>query len=296
MEKYYVSIISVLLMVLLTGCGSSVEHATQTVVDEIVDQTANVVQSVDENVLAVKTGHPNSYPDISYEDAFENYFGDPTWKSFKGTQEGPDEDGDGKPDYTKNDVDVVEFTGYCMYQDVRVKALIQFVLNKEEGTFTSEYLSFNDVPQNKLMLLSLIDSAFTDYQEDHITSNSSNDEMEKENTQEKSEQEGTADYLKYTGAYFDGAEIMIELQLAPEMSDGSVGTATITFYDGEENKYTLYHGDGNTGWNSYDCEYVFWYTDQYGDIRCILAKDVNGDLIIEDASEDRITYLLERME
>ena len=167
MRRIYYLIIMVICGLMCCACGSSAEHTVDVLTDEIIDQTSNIVQMTDENVLAVKKGHPNSYPDITYEDAFEAYFGDPTWKSFVGTQEGPDENGDGEPDYTVDNVDVVEFTGYCMYQNVKVKALIQFALDNEEGTFTSEYLSFNDVPQNMFMLYGLIEDVFDDYKENH---------------------------------------------------------------------------------------------------------------------------------
>lgn len=151
-----VGIATALLCILQTGCSGDA------VVKEVADQVANAVQAEDENVLGVKGGEPFDYPGKTYGEAFENFFASPTWKYFKGTQEGPDEDGDGKPDYTKEDVDVVEFTGYCTYMDTTVKARIQFVLDKENDTFEATYLSFNDVPQNNLTLWALIDKAFTD--------------------------------------------------------------------------------------------------------------------------------------
>lgn len=137
----------------LLGCG---------VTDDVKDQVENVVDSLDEHVLGVKNGHPSSYPDKTYGEAFEAFFALPTWKYFVGTQEGLDDDGDGEPDYTNDNVDVVEFTGYCTYQDVEVKALLQFVLSKEDDTFEATYLSFNDVPQSSLIMYALLDKVFTD--------------------------------------------------------------------------------------------------------------------------------------
>lgn len=151
----------------LTGCGNISENDTKEmsetakdVVQEVADQTANIVDSEDEHVLMVKKGHPESYPDTTYQQAFESFFSYPTWKYFTGTRNSSDEDGDGKPDSVEEDVDIVEFTGYCMYQNVEVKALIQFTLNKEAGTFTATYLSFNDVPQNNLTLWAVVEAAF----------------------------------------------------------------------------------------------------------------------------------------
>lgn len=151
MKKVIGMALVIILCMSLFGCG----------VSDITDQMANVVQADDKNVLAVKGGTPNAYPEKTYGEAFEKFFGMPTWKYFVGTKEGSDEDGDGKPDYTEENVDIVEFTGYCTYRDVEVKALIQFTLDKEGGTFEATYLSFNDVPQTYFMLAQLIDTVFT---------------------------------------------------------------------------------------------------------------------------------------
>ena len=70
---------------------------TKNVVEEVADQTANIRDSEEEHVLSVKGGHPESYPNATYGKAFEDFFAYPTWKYFKGTKEGSDEDGDGKP-------------------------------------------------------------------------------------------------------------------------------------------------------------------------------------------------------
>lgn len=150
-------IIIALLMVALvfTGCD----------VSDVEDQVANVTQAEDEHILSVKKAHSSEYPNITYEQAFEYFFSSPTWKYFVGTSEGPDDDGDGEPDYTKEDVDVVEFTGYCTYDEKKVKALIQFEL--EEKTFSATYLSFNDVSQSALILGLLIGKAFEEYEANH---------------------------------------------------------------------------------------------------------------------------------
>ena len=129
---------------------------------DVIDQVVNVAQATDEHVLRVKQGHPRSNPTITYGDSFEAFFGAPTWKYFVGTKEGPDEDGDGKPDYVYENQEIVEFTGYCTYQDVKVKALIQFTLTDDE-TFSATYLSFNEVPQNNLVLIALLQKVFESY-------------------------------------------------------------------------------------------------------------------------------------
>lgn len=158
---------------LLAGCTDSEMKETsdmaENITEETKDQVQNIMDSQDKHVLGVKNGHPFDYPDQTYGDAFDNFFSYPTWKYFVGTKEGPDEDGDGKPDYEENDVDIVEFTGYCTYLDTEVKALLQFTLDKDTTTFEATYLSFNDVPQNMLMLYNLLDTVFTEDGTDEIT-------------------------------------------------------------------------------------------------------------------------------
>ena len=152
MKKRISVLLIVTLMFSFCACGT----------DDITDQVANVVQAEDEHILAVKGGSPSAYPSKKFGEAFDDFFGSPTWKYFEGTKEGTDEDGDGEPDTVEENVDVVEFTGYCTYQDVRVKALIQFTLSKDDDTFEATYLSFNDVPQNMLMLAGLLEAVFSD--------------------------------------------------------------------------------------------------------------------------------------
>ena len=104
----------------------------------------------DRHITFVKEGSPLAYPDQTYGEAFETFFVGPTWEYFEGSTEDSDEVSD-----------VVEFTGYCTYEGVKVLALVQFTLDMDDRTFEATYLSFNDVPQTELMLLALIDAAFT---------------------------------------------------------------------------------------------------------------------------------------
>lgn len=152
-KKTAICIVLVMVIVFASGCQLS----------DLADQAADLIYKEDENVLMVKNGYPSKYPDITFNQAFSSFFGSPTWKYFVGTQQGPDDDGDGNPDYTKDNLDVVEFSGYCMYMNTEVKAKIQFVLDKTQGTFETSYLSFNDVPQSKLILVSLVQKAFESY-------------------------------------------------------------------------------------------------------------------------------------
>lgn len=159
--KKKIIIVSLLVICIFSLCACSED------IDDVKDQVQNVAQAADPHVLGVKGGTNSLYPNVTYGEAFEAFFSSPTWKYFKGTQNGPDEDEDGEPDYTKEDIDVVEFTGYCTYSDTKVKALIQFIISEDGETFTPEFLSFNDVPQNLLMMNGLIEKVFTSFMEQH---------------------------------------------------------------------------------------------------------------------------------
>lgn len=140
--------------------------------NDFVDQSLNVIATVDPRVQSVKNAVKSDYG-ITYEEAFSAYFGDPAWKVFVSD--------DGK--------EVVEFTGKCYFQDARVKALIQFVINNDEGTFEAAYLSFNDVPQNKLILAALI----TDVFDEAVAEKNQNDAYREESSYNTYEHSSTSE-------------------------------------------------------------------------------------------------------
>ena len=127
-------------LVLLTGCSSS---ALNDAGDEVKGAVNNFVNSENKYVKMVK-GAVRDGTNKTYEQAFSAFFGTPRWNYFLSTE----------------NQNVVEFTGDCLYQDVEVRALIQFIVDEDEGIFTASYLSFNDVPQNLFILAALIDKAF----------------------------------------------------------------------------------------------------------------------------------------
>ncbi len=127
----------------------------------------------DETIRSVKNGHPTAYPDISYDQAFGEFYSTPQWTHFKGTRNGPDDDNDGKPDYVEENIEIVEFTGKCTYMDKEVTALIQFQIN-DDDTFSAEFCSLNDIPQSTLVLYALISNPFEEYQEKHFGKKSQN--------------------------------------------------------------------------------------------------------------------------
>ena len=105
----------------------------------------------DEHVIGVKNGYPNAIPDITYGKAFESFFGNPTWKYFE----------------ADTGEQVVEFTGYCTYQDAKVKARLQFILSEDGESFETGALSFNDVPQSTMIANAMVYKAFEEYASKH---------------------------------------------------------------------------------------------------------------------------------
>ena len=140
----------------LCACGVAVEQtgSTEESTSDEQNEIKEYTQDENEFVLGVKGGSPNSYPDISYEEAFGFFFSNPTWRYFEGTREDDD-----------NTYNVVEFTGGCLYEDVEVTVLIQFTISEDFKTFDGTYFSMNDVPQPLTELDALIESAFSKYQE-----------------------------------------------------------------------------------------------------------------------------------
>lgn len=240
--KKIVSIALIVGMILVSGCSFS----------DITDQIANLLQSNDEHVLNVKKGHPFSEPDITYGQAFDEFFKSPTWKYFVGTKDGPDDDEDGKPDYVEDNVDIVEFTGYCMYSDVEVKALLQFTLIKEYDAFEATFLSFNNVPQTTFVMGVLIDKVFEEYRSKHSTKSdnflSSQKESEEKSPKENIEENDTetskevlANTSSNVGAIdYDGLMFTIVMyyknyygtnSVAAEIDHEDQDTVTIRLYD-----------------------------------------------------------------
>lgn len=98
-------------------------------------------------ISLVKDGYPVSGDyNVSYGEAFDYFFSDPTWEYFLST----------------DDEDVVEFTGDCTYLDTPVTACIQFTLDTEASTFEITYVDFNGVPQTTAMWSALVNKAFSE--------------------------------------------------------------------------------------------------------------------------------------
>lgn len=117
--------------------------------NNLLDDIADMFDPNSDYVKFVKKGTNSEYPGVTYGDAFDYYFANPKWKYFE----------------SDTGVDVVEFTGKCLYRDVEVDATIQWQLDVENGTFELGYVAFNDVPQDMLTSLVLVANVFDSYYE-----------------------------------------------------------------------------------------------------------------------------------
>ena len=122
------------------------DKGSNNLLENVKDQLKNIADKDNKYVQGVKNASPEQFPNKTYGDAFAGFFGTPAWKYF-------DADSGEK---------VVEFTGFCTYQNVEVKAKLQFIISEDGKTFEIGALSFNDVPQNQLIKTSLLEKAFSE--------------------------------------------------------------------------------------------------------------------------------------
>ena len=101
-----------------------------------------------EEISIVKNGHFNGHPQKTVGEAVDNFFANPKWESGVGS--------DGE---TKGKT-LVNATGKITYMDKEVKAEIQFIVNKDNGTFNMNAFEMNGIPQNVFMVAGLINKMF----------------------------------------------------------------------------------------------------------------------------------------
>lgn len=107
-------------------------------------------ESSEKYINFVKEGTSDTYPDITYEDAFEAYFSHPKWNYFNSDE----------------DEDVVEFTGKCKYEEKTVTASVQFTLDYEEGTFEITYWAIDDAALSISEINDFVTVVFDSYESD----------------------------------------------------------------------------------------------------------------------------------
>ncbi|MBQ3055388.1 MAG: hypothetical protein IJC88_04715 [Oscillospiraceae bacterium] len=106
------------LLITLVGCT---DYAPDITADTNTD-TPLQGTIFDRNISMVQNGSPELIPNITYKDAYDNFFSNPQWRGFKA------DDGS----------DVVEFSGDCTYCDQPASVYIQFVIDGETS-FTMHY-------------------------------------------------------------------------------------------------------------------------------------------------------------
>lgn len=79
----------------------------------------------------VRQGNFNEYPGKTIGEAFNSFFGSPSWKYFLAE--------DGR--------DIVEFNGEATLAGNPINVKIQFSVDKKSGVFEVCYYTINDVPQ-----------------------------------------------------------------------------------------------------------------------------------------------------
>lgn len=98
-------------------------------------------------ISLVKESAPQSYPDITYGEAFEAFFGDGSWNYFKSSDE----------------QDVVEFRGKCYYDGEAAEVTIQYLVSYEEGTGQLYTVAINNEPQPEFIQLLMFEEIFESY-------------------------------------------------------------------------------------------------------------------------------------
>jgi hypothetical protein len=245
------------------------------------DAVGSIFQQNNEYVLAVKGGSLETYPNITYEQAFESFFDSPRWiykqivddgEEFKGKQ-------------------LVEFTGDCSYNNAPVKARFQFLLDMNAGTFETYALSFNEVPQIDLIKYSLIEKAFQEYA-------SENDVSEEEEYNQSyddppvSYEDEYEDYYEEEGNDYDPAGDGIDYDEAEMMVYDWIKNSSIA------SGYIYVTGDDQNTYSSQGGEDMFWefalsyplnydLTD-YGVLTYMFVSVNTGDIYIRTHTGERV--------
>ena len=58
----------------------------------------------------------------------------------------------------------MEFHGNCFYNDDTVDVCFQFAVDKDQGTFSTEYMGIDGEAQNMLTMSAVVDEVFEEYE------------------------------------------------------------------------------------------------------------------------------------
>jgi hypothetical protein len=279
-SKKVVIIAIVIVIALVCICIKALVKNSENVSDDL--QSSN---SYDERIDMVKGGTPYIIPDITYEEAYDNFFENPTWRYFDST------DGD----------EVVEFAGKCRYSSDgngdeidynNATVYIQFVLEDEDGdgeneAFEMYYLKLDvdgeTVKTDGTTMLVFVYQPFAVYSEEKLGKPLGDDVEEAfceiletmgydtfdtdssnnmENNDTANEQEfDVLSYSCYAGTYEGLSGYTIYFSTFSSVENDEIGVAEI-YYNGEfcerQSVYMCYDAGDWTD-NSYDVLFVMYY-------------------------------------
>ena len=98
----------------------------------------------DKNVKVVKSGRFTGYPNVTVGEAFEKFFVNGKWESFK----------------TANNQQIVEFNGEAKFRHLPAKYTLQFKVNGENFEFYT--MAINDQTQSKFVSLIALEAIMND--------------------------------------------------------------------------------------------------------------------------------------
>ncbi|TDT79673.1 MULTISPECIES: hypothetical protein [Bacillus] len=157
-------------VLLVTGCSSNdVDEAVNKTDKQVKEEVAIATTKDHKYVQKIKSSKLPNYDSMAIEEAFHKFFKNPKWKYFT----------------SKDNEEIVEFTGNCSYREQEVKAKVQFVINKDDNTFKLKALALNDISQNEIELKGMLHSIYgmtndnLEQQEEPQNNNNNQQEIEK---------------------------------------------------------------------------------------------------------------------
>ena len=135
-----------IITLILVGCMALSIGGCATEQDEPKSSSFIDSNNMDETnkIIAVKSGYIYSFSDeVPVGPAIDSFLHTNTWKYFK----------------SEDNMDVVQCPGNCMYNDKKVEAKIQFVVN-DDDSFEVNSLSLNDIDQELTNILAFLGKAY----------------------------------------------------------------------------------------------------------------------------------------
>ena len=142
--------------------------------------TGEKIENKNACIEAVKNSTTTEYPDVTFGEAFNNYFVNPKWE------------------LKENDEDkyIVTFTGDCTYNNSPISVRTDFTVYKSSDEVELSYLSYNDVAQTELSQMELTYTVFEDYLKKHKNVEAETDNIEETENAEENAKENTESYLQ----------------------------------------------------------------------------------------------------